>query len=86
MKYLIFAFVLISCGNSKKQELMKLIEQNKDSMRYYAKAGMAVLDSPYPDNNIDKLKREMKLFDLSLQRTMFKDKIDSLKYEIQKLD
>lgn len=65
---------------------MKLIEINKDSIRYYARASMALIDTPYPDDRISRFKREMEHSNLNLQRTMFQDRIDSLKYEIQKLD
>lgn len=77
---------LISCGNSKKQELMKLIEQNTDSIGKYAKASMDIHDIPYPSDPIEQLKRKLKHNHLNLQAQIFRDRVDSLKYEIMKLD
>lgn len=47
---------------------------------------MAINDIPYPSDRIEQVKRQHKQFMLGLERQIFKDRVDSLKYEMQKLD
>lgn len=77
---------MCSCSNHKKQEILRLIEVNTDSIRKYAVQHHNLVMEPYPMDDIEEIRRKHELTMMLIKRQIFKDRVDSLKFELQKLN